>query len=163
MKQQLLFRLGQTYSKRKLTKEHLNSNNTGTSKNMLPKIDKKGKDLVTHTIIDYSINRYDFIQPKDVCNENAKNYKNDSIPSNTNENLNSVGRTRKKLEIKNQKIKHLLEKSKEKGYYAPYFSLCKNCNERNNDFYNQINLKNAMGIINIINKVDMKGYNLEKF
>lgn len=145
------------------TKENLNSNNTRTSKSFLPKIYKKRKELITHTIIDYSINKSDFLSPEKFYYNNAITHKkNDSFPAETNENLNVNGSARKKLDIKNEKIKHLLEKSKKNGYYAPYFSLCKNCNERNNEFYNQINMKNAIGIINIINKADKKCYKLEK-
>ena len=143
-------------------KENLSSHNTGTSKNILPRIYKKGKELITHTIIDYSIKKCDFISKEKVKYENTKTYKNDASLTNSHENLNIVGSARNKLDIKNEKIKHLLEKSKEKGYYGPYFSLCRNCNERNNEFYNEINLKNAIGIINIINK-DKKGYKPGKF
>lgn len=134
-----------------------NNNNTKNSRKILPKIHKKGKELTTHTIIDYSIKKSDFIPPDKAYYENTKTLKNESFPINTNENINTVCNSRKKLDIKNEKIKDLLEKSKQKGYYAPYFSLCKNCNDRNNEFYNQINLKNAVGIINIINKVEKKG------
>jgi len=81
---------------------------------------------------------------------------------NSNNNLTNTS-PRRKIDIKNEKIKDILEKTKKKGYYAPYFSLCKNCNDRNNDFYNQINLKNAIGIINIITKSDKKPLKLEKF
>ena len=142
--------------------------NINSNKSIFPKIIKKGKELITHTIIDYSINKSDFIGSDILHSNDVKNLKNDytnNNTSNSNENSNSNKNLnyKKKLDIKNEKIKNLLEKSKQKGSYAPYFSLCKNCNERNNEFYNQIDLKNAMGIIKIIDKEEKITHKFDKF
>lgn len=55
-----------------------------------------------------------------------------------------------KIKIKNSTIKNLIYEVSDYGYYAPYFSMCKNCNERNNEFYNKMNEFNAYNIINLI-------------
>jgi len=150
------------------SKENLKTNNINkqAKKNFLPKINKNKKPLDTHTIIDYSINKSGYIYKNEVLfSEEIKNVNIDTKPTLENENNHTIPNTvlKNKLAIKNEKIKNLLEKSKEKGFYAPYFSLCKNCNERNNEFYNQIDLKNAIGIINIINKGEKRPPKLDKF
>lgn len=147
-----------------MSKENSNNNIKLNTRKVLPSINNKKKEIITHTIIDYAIYKSDFISPEKIIYENSKTVKNETFPTISDEKVITSSNHKNKLHIKNDVIKNLLEQSKDKGYYAPYFSLCKNCNQRNNDFYNQINLKNAMGIINVINKVDnKKSYKFEKF
>lgn len=141
--------------------------NINVLKNSFPKlIINNKKPILTHTIIDYSIHKSDFILEDD---KNFNSYKNiftvcKSDDSKIKDNFSKMNKINKLKNIKDENIKALLEKSKIKGSYAPYFSLCKNCNQRNNDFYNYINSQHALGILNHLNKDDYsKKIKLEKF
>jgi hypothetical protein len=101
--------------------------------------------ISAHSIIDYSINKSDYIS----YHERKRN--NSSV-------INLLDKDEKersllineKIKIGNEKIKDLISKTKKKGHFGPYFSLCRNCNQRNNEFYNNINVKNAIGILKVI-------------
>ena len=136
----------------KFNRRNKNDLSNSVGKNF-PKIKYNFPKIITHTIIDYSVNRPDFISNLKLKNENKNIF---------NHNLTEP-KNKEKLNIKNEKIKEMLEKSKKKGAYAPYFSMCKNCNTRNNDFYNHINTKNAIGIIKVLNKEDFDKYHFGKF
>jgi hypothetical protein len=65
-------------------------------------------------------------------------------------NIKAIEHKNKKIRIKNQNIQELLNSVSDAGYYAPYFSLCRNCNDRNNQFYNKMTEKNAKSLIELI-------------
>jgi len=102
--------------------------------------------ISAHSIIDYSINnRSDYMthHERNRNNNSAINLldKDEKVRSNL---------ISEKIKIGNEKVKELISKTKEKGHFGPYFSLCHNCNERNNQFYEKINVNNAIGILKII-------------
>lgn len=68
--------------------------------------------------------------------------------NNTIDYRNSAFLPEEKIKIKNKRVKTLLVKQSENGIYSPYFSRCRNCNERNNDFYDKIRETTAIGILN---------------
>jgi len=101
--------------------------------------------ISAHSIIDYSMN-------------NKSEYINREKKHNTSSALNLIDKQEKerhniineKIKMGNEKIKELISKTKEKGYYGPYFSLCGNCNERNLQFYENINERSAINILKVI-------------
>jgi hypothetical protein len=124
---------------------------------------KSKKEINTHTLIDYSLNNTNlksnkYFSPKNKLTkltfESAvKNTVDDIRKSNEVFSNNK----KNKINIYDKKIKTILEKSKERGkFLSPYFSLCNHCNERNNDFYNKINVKIAYGILNTLDKDNSK-------
>lgn len=78
----------------------------------------------------------------DIYNKNNKRFYN---------RYNSlIGRNEEKIKVSNPDLKGLISEISQGGHYAPYFSRCKNCNERNNNFYNIISENNANGILKCI-------------
>lgn len=102
--------------------------------------------ISAHSIIDYSINKSDYLS----VHERKRNNSSAINLLDKDEKERSL-LINEKIKIGNKKIKELISKTKEKGHFGPYFSLCKNCNERNNLFYEKINVKNAIGILKVIN------------
>lgn len=99
-----------------------------------------------HSIIDYSINKSDYTSNYDRKMNNSSAIH--ILDKDERERSNLIN---EKIKIGNEKIKELISKTKDKGHFGPYFSLCRNCNERNNQFYDKIDAKNAIGILNAIN------------
>lgn len=54
-----------------------------------------------------------------------------------------------KVEIKNQKLKHILD---EAGGLGPYYSKCGTCNNKNLSFYKDMNFDNAAKILGYIKR-----------
>lgn len=113
-------------------------------------------ELNTHTIIDYSINNTimktdKFITPKPKFTKFPFESTIKINEGENNTNLRNSSKKREKFDIHDKKIKTILEKSKENGkFLSPYFSLCNNCNKRNNEFYNEVNSKIAYDILNTL-------------
>jgi len=101
--------------------------------------------ISAHSIFDYSINKSDYISfhERRINNSSVINF----LDKDEKERSFLIN---EKIKIGNEKIKDLISKTKEKGHFGPYFSLCRNCNQRNNEFYNNINVKNAIGILKVI-------------
>lgn len=142
-------------------KDFKDKENTFSDRDRRKKKEKKKKELNTHTIIDYSLNNTNLRTNKlfspgnkltKLTFESSVKY-NNTVEDKDRENEGLNGKKNLKLDIHDKKIKTILEKSKEKGkFLSPYFSLCNNCNQRNNDFYNKINAKIAYGILNTLDK-----------
>lgn len=102
-----------------------------------------------HSIIDYSINQSDRVLEKD---KNQSNVNNNSVIDMINKKEKQMSDLiHEKIKIKNEQIKDLIQRTKNKGHYGPYFSLCKNCNEKNNEFYEKLNSSSAIKLLNLIN------------
>ncbi len=99
----------------------------------------------SHTIIDYSMNKSDFIGSNEIKRNNISAL---NLISKDERERNSL--IDEKIKIGNEKVKELILRTKKKGHYGPYFSLCRGCNEKNNKFYEEINHINAIDVLKII-------------